>query len=83
MRRSRKRTSHSEANSSSKFVIHVNARSDIGCFVQELMTTVTNKVRGHSSHTFVAITRILHAPSSSLIAFALNLSTSNIISKPR
>ncbi len=39
------------------------------------MTTEANKVRGHSSCTFVSISRILHTPSSLLIALALEIST--------
>ncbi len=37
------------------------------------MTAGANEVRGHLSCTFVSISRILYAPSSSLTALALDL----------
>ncbi len=45
------------------------------------MAAGANEVKGHFSRTFVSISRILHAPPSSLIhvALALELSISNII----
>ncbi len=51
--------------------------------MKERMTARANEVRGYSSCTFVSISRILHVPSSSLIALSVDPSTSNNISKPR